>query len=208
MVRRSPPHIQSGQTVKVHLTAIQPERELLTYILKEDEKYLELALPVKDDSLLNLPSPLPIQVSFLHKNLYYQFQAKAVLIGAPKHPAWRIDNPPAQSITLVNRRQQDRCPLRVAVLCHQANGAEDENLCSKGFLMDVSPIGARLASKEPLSDNNPLAIEFCLDQNSEPVLVQGRIVYRMPRREKHYWYGVSFEAIPAPIQKSIASLST
>ena len=204
MGRRSSTRIEPGQAVRVRLRAEPSDRTLVTYVPRVDAKFLEIALPLDEPGLAVRPPASPLEISFLKQGLYLQFQAQVEAWVEGERPAWVVRHPEPDAIEIVNRRGQSRCPLKIAVLCHQTVPESALGKWAKGYLMDLSLGGARLVCQEPLASHAPLSLEFYLSQIQEPVLLQGEVVRQISQHHEHYGYGVRFQSMPEQFRESLA----
>lgn len=205
MARRFLTQIEPGQAVKVRLRTEQSQRTFVTYVRRVTPEYLEIAVPLDEPGLVARPPREPLEISFLKQGLYLQFEVPVKSEVEGERPSWLVPYPGGDSVKIVNRRRQSRCPMKVAVLCHQVvPESAREQRCLKGYLMDLSPGGARLVCNQPLTSDSLLSLEFYLDQIQEPVLIQGKVVRQIPHHQKDFGYGVRFQSVPEQFQKSLA----
>ena len=203
MRRRSITRIDPGQAVRVRLRTGASERTLVSYVVRVDSEFLEIALPLDEPGLAALPPASPLEVSFLKQGLYLQFHSCIEACVKGERPAWVVRRPEPERIETVNRRGQNRCPLKIAVLCHQVGPESTQTKWSKGYLMDLSTGGARLVCEEPLLSHSPLSLEFYFGQIQEPVFVQGEVVRQISQHPPHYGYGVRFQSIPEQFRENL-----
>jgi len=203
MGRRSITRIDPGQAVRVRLRMDASERTLVSYVVRVDSEFLQIALPLDEPGLAAHPPASPLEISFLKQGLYFHFQSRVEACVKGERPAWVVRRPEPEGVEIVNRRGQNRCPLKIAVLCHQLVPESAEAKWAKGYLMDLSTGGARLVCEEPLLSHSPLSMEFYLGQIQEPVLVQGEVVRQISQHPPHYGYGVRFRSIPEQFRENL-----